>query len=54
MKYDVIVSGSGPAGSISAETSAKNGLKTLMIERHQVNPRFEKPCGGGVPNHVFE
>ncbi|MHA1894147.1 MAG: geranylgeranyl reductase family protein [Candidatus Helarchaeota archaeon] len=54
MKYDVIVSGSGPAGSIAAETSAKNGLKTLMIERHQVNPRFEKPCGGGVPNHVFE
>ncbi|NHI91123.1 MAG: NAD(P)/FAD-dependent oxidoreductase [Candidatus Lokiarchaeota archaeon] len=53
MKYDVIVSGSGPAGSTAAKFSAKYGLKTLLIERHALNPRFEKPCGGAIPKQVF-
>ena len=54
MKYDVIISGSGPAGAIAAKFCAKSGLKTLMIERHPLKPRFEKPCGGGIPDQVFE
>ncbi|MHA1315084.1 MAG: NAD(P)/FAD-dependent oxidoreductase [Candidatus Helarchaeota archaeon] len=51
--YDVIISGSGPAGSIAAETCAKNGLKTLMLEKNKLNPRFEKPCGGGIPKNTI-
>jgi len=33
--YDVVVVGAGPAGSITAKTCAKAGLKTLMIEKRQ-------------------
>jgi len=54
MKYDVVISGSGPAGSTAAKYCALAGLKTLLLERHQNNPRREKPCGGGIPNEVFE
>ncbi|NVM31830.1 MAG: NAD(P)/FAD-dependent oxidoreductase [Candidatus Helarchaeota archaeon] len=53
MKYDIIVSGSGPAGSIAAKIAAENGLKTLVLERHSLEPRFEKPCGGSMPKLVF-
>lgn len=34
-KYDVIVVGAGPAGSITAETCAKAGLDVLLIEKRQ-------------------
>jgi len=34
-KYDAIVVGSGPAGSISAKTIASHGLDVLMIEKRQ-------------------
>jgi len=34
--YDVIVIGAGPAGCSSALHSAKNGLKTLLLEEHQI------------------
>lgn len=53
MKYDVIISGSGPAGAIAAKFCAKGGLKTLLLEKHALEPRFEKPCGGGIPDQVF-
>ncbi len=45
--YDVIVSGSGPAGSKCAEFIAKKGYKVALIER-DVN--YRKPCGGGLPS----
>lgn len=34
-KYDVIVVGAGPAGSIAARTAADSGLKTLLLEKRQ-------------------
>jgi len=32
-KYDLIVIGGGPAGSVAAWTAAKGGLKTLLLEK---------------------
>ncbi len=34
-KYDVVVVGAGPAGSIAAQDTAKAGLSTLLIEKRQ-------------------
>ena len=51
MSYDVIVVGAGPGGSAAAATAAKNGLKTLLIDREQF-PR-DKPCGDAVPGSCF-
>lgn len=34
-KYDVIVVGAGPGGSIVARDCAKNGLKTLVVDKRQ-------------------
>ena len=45
-KYDVIIIGSGPSGSISAYYLARNGIKCLLIEK-AILPRY-KPCGGGL------
>lgn len=46
MDAEVIVVGAGPAGSIAAYECAKRGLKTLLLEKHEL-PR-QKPCGGAV------
>ncbi len=35
-KYDVIVVGAGNAGLVAAATTAKNGLKTLLLEKHNL------------------
>lgn len=35
-RYDVVVVGAGPAGSIAARTAAKQGAKTLLLERDAV------------------
>lgn len=50
-KYDVVVVGGGPAGSIAARTLAKAGVKVLLIER---NLKWIKPCGGATPSVSFE
>jgi len=42
--YDVTIIGGGIAGSIAAKYTAKNGLKTLLIEREKT-PR-DKACSG--------
>ncbi|MEN3016306.1 MAG: FAD-dependent oxidoreductase [Candidatus Methanosuratincola petrocarbonis] len=43
-EYDVAVVGGGVAGSVAARFAAKNGLKTLLIEKFKT-PR-NKPCSG--------
>ncbi|CAI9112074.1 OLC1v1012449C1 [Oldenlandia corymbosa var. corymbosa] len=42
----VAVIGSGPAGGSAAETLAKGGIETFLIERKMDNC---KPCGGAIP-----
>ncbi len=34
-RYDVVVVGAGPAGSLTAKTAAEHGLDVLLIERNQ-------------------
>ena len=53
MKYDVIVVGSGPAGSVTARFAAEGGAKVLMIERRQ---EIGTPvlCGEGVSRKIDE
>jgi digeranylgeranylglycerophospholipid reductase len=35
LKYDIVVVGAGPAGSMTARNAAKGGAKVLMIEKRQ-------------------
>ena len=42
----VAVIGGGPAGGAAAETLAKGGIETYLIERKMDNC---KPCGGAIP-----
>ncbi len=42
--FDVIVVGAGPGGSTAARVCARQGLKTLLIEKEKF-PRY-KACGG--------
>lgn len=46
-KYDLVVVGGGPAGSIAAKTAAESGLKTLLLEKDR---DFGVPvrCGEGI------
>lgn len=48
--YDVIIVGSGPAGSAAAYFLASKGKKVLIIEKESL-PRY-KTCGGGVVARV--
>ncbi|MFH1447749.1 MAG: NAD(P)/FAD-dependent oxidoreductase [Candidatus Micrarchaeota archaeon] len=49
-KYDVIVVGAGPAGSLAAKEAAKAGAHVLMIEKKK---EIGAPvrCGEGLGNH---
>ncbi len=49
--YDVIIVGAGPAGSTCARECARQGLKTLLLDK-DVFPR-PKPCGGAVSAHAL-
>ncbi len=44
--YDVIVAGAGPAGSTCARLCARQGLRTLLLDKERF-PR-SKPCSGAV------
>ena len=45
-RFDVIVVGAGPAGSVTAHLLAAEGVRALLVDRARF-PR-DKPCGGGV------
>jgi len=47
----VAVVGGGPSGACTAETLAKGGIETYMIERKLDNC---KPCGGAIPLCMVE
>ena len=50
-KLRVAVVGGGPSGACAAETLAKAGIETYMIERKLDNC---KPCGGAIPLCMVE
>ncbi|PIU41549.1 MAG: hypothetical protein COS99_04860 [Candidatus Omnitrophica bacterium CG07_land_8_20_14_0_80_42_15] len=52
-KYDVIVVGAGPAGSMASRTLAKKGLRVLLIERKRI-PGMPKQCAEGINKKAFE
>ena len=45
-RFDAIVVGAGPAGSLTAHLLAREGVSVLLADRARF-PR-DKPCGGGV------
>jgi geranylgeranyl reductase family protein len=49
--HDVIIAGAGPAGSTCARECARQGLKTLLLDKDPF-PR-SKPCGGAVSQHAL-
>lgn len=53
MKYDIVVVGAGPAGSITAKYAAISGAKVLLIEKRQ---EIGSPvrCGEGIAGRWFE
>jgi geranylgeranyl reductase family protein len=51
MKYDVIVVGGGPAGSIASKECARMDLDVLLLEKRNF-PRY-KPCGGAISKKAF-
>ena len=51
MTLRVAVVGGGPAGSSTAETLAKAGIETYLLERKLDNA---KPCGGAIPLCMVE
>lgn len=46
VETDVVVVGSGPAGANAAHELARQGVRTVLIDRATL-PRY-KPCGGGL------
>lgn len=51
MKYDVVVVGSGPAGSVTACFAAKAGAKVLIIERRE-EVGVPVLCGEGISRKI--
>ena len=52
LTYDVIVVGSGPAGSITAWRLARAGVQVAVLEKAAL-PRY-KTCGGGIVGRAIQ
>jgi len=52
-KYDAIVIGAGPAGSMAAYTIAKEGMSVLLIDR-KPSPGTPKKCAEAIGIKIFE
>ncbi|MFH1074951.1 MAG: FAD-dependent monooxygenase, partial [Candidatus Firestonebacteria bacterium] len=52
IKYDVIITGSGPAGSTAANILSKKGFQVLLLEKTSF-PR-KKICAGGLTPRTVE
>jgi geranylgeranyl reductase family protein len=54
-KFDVLIIGAGPAGSLAAKTAAENGLKVCILEKQRIgeNGRY-KACGGALAWELVE
>jgi len=52
-QYDIVVIGSGPAGATTARFASAQGLKVLMLDKHQ---ELGAPvqCSGAVSSHALE
>jgi geranylgeranyl reductase family protein len=48
---EVVVVGGGPAGSVTALTLARRGVRVVLLDKKRF-PR-DKPCGGGIRYSVF-
>ncbi len=44
MKYDLIIVGAGPGGLMAARTAAREGLKTLVLEKKKEPTRIRRLC----------
>ncbi len=53
MKYDVVIVGSGPAGSVTARFAAEGGAKVLVIER-RAEVGVPVLCGEGISRKIDE
>lgn len=53
LKYDIVVVGAGPSGSLTARYAAQGGANVLMIEKRQ---EIGSPvrCGEGIARHFLE
>jgi geranylgeranyl reductase family protein len=52
MKYDVLIVGGGPAGSVAGINFIGSGLRVAILDRARF-PRL-KPCGGGISCRVYD
>jgi len=52
MKCDILVIGSGPAGSCAARSAAMTGLKTIIIDKKKIIGKDVK-CGEGIGEYLL-
>ena len=54
-KYDILVVGAGPGGSVASKTAADNGYTTCIIEKESLTQdgRY-KACGGAIDWKLVE